>query len=191
LPSSICAACNVRWKPATCRSSAYGQTSGKAEDSTSGSPMGASEFSSCTELSPPPFWNLPSSNEGISFVDTPQAFEAVVQSLRSAAIVGLDCEWKPIARRRNGALSRGSPKVAVLQIACRRRAQLEDGKREALYVVVRYIAVETFCLRRSFPLVVKIRGFRRAAGLWVSLETFRALSLDPYLHVFLTCFVRL
>jgi hypothetical protein len=109
--------------------------------------MGASEVSSCTGLSSPPFWSLPSSKREMYFVDTPQAFEAVVQSLRSAAIVGLDCEWKPIAGRRNGGVSRGSPKVAVLQIACRRRAQLEDGKREALYVVVRHNAVEDSCLR--------------------------------------------
>lgn len=103
--------------------------------------MGGSDVSSSDEVRPPSFWSLPLPASDIFFVDTPAAFEVLALALRSAAIVGLDCEWKPVASKKGRAASRGSPKVAVLQIAIRKRGALKDGKRETLFVVVSFDAV--------------------------------------------------
>eukprot|EP00897_Mesotaenium_endlicherianum_P010567 jgi/Mesen1/9539/ME000064S08886 len=77
------------------------------------------------------FWALALSPGSLHFVDTADNFKQVEEAFRRAVVVGLDAEWKPVisssSRRKGGGGGGGggghasspSPRVSILQVACR------------------------------------------------------------------------
>jgi len=76
------------------------------------------------------FWTSPVPKENVLLVNSSEKFAGVGETLRGAALVGLDAEWRPshLAKELHT-----PPRISILQVACRMREQLPEAPRGATW----------------------------------------------------------